>query len=67
MWQHEGGEVSKETCNLNWEDCKEKIDVVALASKEPILFYDEVRILIIKQTHSNIHVPMQKYVSLFCF
>ncbi|XP_062022127.1 TIP41-like protein isoform X3 [Rosa rugosa] len=40
--KHEGGEVSKETCNLHWEDCKEKIDVVALASKEPILFYDEV-------------------------
>ncbi|KAL6209880.1 hypothetical protein ACLB2K_020819 [Fragaria x ananassa] len=40
--KHEGGEVSKETCNLNWEDCKEKLDVVALASKEPILFYDEV-------------------------
>ncbi|KAH9695284.1 TIP41-like protein [Citrus sinensis] len=28
--------------SLHWEDCKEKIDVVALASKEPILFYDEV-------------------------
>lgn len=27
---------------LRWEDCEEKIDVVALASKEPILFYDEV-------------------------
>ncbi|RXH87421.1 hypothetical protein DVH24_034321 [Malus domestica] len=38
----ERGEISKETGNLHWEDCKEKIDVVALASKEPILFYDEV-------------------------
>ncbi|XP_050364636.1 TIP41-like protein isoform X2 [Argentina anserina] len=38
----QGGEVSKEACNLHWEDCKEKLDVVALASKEPILFYDEV-------------------------
>lgn len=28
--------------NLFWEDCEEKIDMVALASKEPILFYDEV-------------------------
>lgn len=28
--------------SLHWEDCKEKIDVVALASREPILFYDEV-------------------------
>lgn len=27
---------------IQWEDCKEKIDLVALASKEPILFYDEV-------------------------
>ncbi|KAM1794635.1 hypothetical protein ACFX11_035095 [Malus domestica] len=38
----ERGEISKETRNLQWEDCEEKIDVVALASKEPILFYDEV-------------------------
>ena len=30
--------------SLHWEDCEEKIDVVALASKEPILFYDEVGI-----------------------
>lgn len=45
MWQLERGEISKETGNLHWEDCKEKIDVVALASKEPILFYDEVGIL----------------------
>ncbi|XP_074275486.1 TIP41-like protein [Silene latifolia] len=29
-------------CNLYWEDCEEKIDVAALTSKEPILFYDEV-------------------------
>ncbi|XP_028121568.1 TIP41-like protein isoform X2 [Camellia sinensis] len=29
-------------CGLYWEDCKEQIDLVALASKEPILFYDEV-------------------------
>ncbi|XP_019255475.1 PREDICTED: TIP41-like protein [Nicotiana attenuata] len=27
---------------IPWEDCKEKIDLVALASKEPILFYDEI-------------------------
>ncbi|KAK4345354.1 hypothetical protein RND71_035530 [Anisodus tanguticus] len=26
---------------IQWEDCKEKIDLVALASKEHILFYDE--------------------------
>ncbi|CAN6544402.1 unnamed protein product [Malus baccata var. baccata] len=38
----ERGEITKETRNLQWEDCEEKIDVVALASKEPILFYDEV-------------------------
>lgn len=36
------GEVSQETCSLCWEDCEEQIDVVSLASKEPILFYDEV-------------------------
>ncbi|KAL3538831.1 hypothetical protein ACH5RR_002197 [Cinchona calisaya] len=29
-------------CNLCWEDCEEQLDLVALASKEPILFYDEV-------------------------
>lgn len=29
-------------CSLQWEDCKEKLDLVALAAKEPILFYDEV-------------------------
>ncbi|KAF8406240.1 hypothetical protein HHK36_008325 [Tetracentron sinense] len=34
--------ISEESCSLHWEDCKEQIDVVALASKEPILFYDEV-------------------------
>ncbi|OMO73969.1 TIP41-like protein [Corchorus capsularis] len=27
---------------IHWEDCKEQIDVAALALKEPILFYDEV-------------------------
>ncbi|XP_027365889.1 TIP41-like protein [Abrus precatorius] len=37
-----GTAISEETSNINWEDCKEQIDVVALASKEPILFYDEV-------------------------
>lgn len=40
--QQEMGDISDETCNLQWEDCNEKIDVVALTSKEPILFYDEV-------------------------
>ncbi|GAU15029.1 hypothetical protein TSUD_48240 [Trifolium subterraneum] len=34
--------ISEETGNLHWEDCKEQIDLVALSSKEPILFYDEV-------------------------
>ncbi|KAL2324242.1 hypothetical protein Fmac_023300 [Flemingia macrophylla] len=37
-----GGEISKETRDILWEDCKDQIDVIALASKEPILFYDEV-------------------------
>ncbi|KAL4615297.1 hypothetical protein ACB092_07G113400 [Castanea dentata] len=30
------------TYGLHWDNCEEKIDVVSLASKEPILFYDEV-------------------------
>ncbi|KAF6176248.1 hypothetical protein GIB67_023539 [Kingdonia uniflora] len=34
--------ITEGSCSLQWEDCMEKIDVVALASKEPILFYDEV-------------------------
>ncbi|XP_059647854.1 TIP41-like protein [Cornus florida] len=38
-----GRETSEEgSCSLHWEDCEEQIDVVALASKEPILFYDEI-------------------------
>lgn len=40
--KQESGDISRDTDNLKWEDCKEKIDVTALASKEPILFYDEV-------------------------
>ncbi|KAJ4837464.1 TIP41-like protein [Turnera subulata] len=36
------GEELETKSSLVWEDCKEQIDVVALASKEPILFYDEV-------------------------
>ncbi|KZV22183.1 hypothetical protein F511_07882 [Dorcoceras hygrometricum] len=31
-----------ESSCLNWEDCQEQIDMVALAAKEPILFYDEI-------------------------
>ncbi|KAF5727276.1 TIP41-like protein [Tripterygium wilfordii] len=38
----ESGELLEQSCNLCWEDCKEQIDVVSLASKEPILFCDEV-------------------------
>nr|ARV78472.1 tonoplast intrinsic protein 41 [Triadica sebifera] len=34
--------ISETSSSLCWEDCKEQIDVVSLASKEPILFYDEV-------------------------
>ncbi|KAL8541515.1 hypothetical protein ACS0TY_002690 [Phlomoides rotata] len=30
------------SCNLHWEDCQDQIDMAALASREPILFYDEV-------------------------
>ncbi|KAK1322718.1 hypothetical protein QJS10_CPA02g00355 [Acorus calamus] len=35
-------ELSKVGTCLHWEDCDERIDLVALASKEPILFYNEV-------------------------
>lgn len=34
-------------CQLTWEDCDEKIDLVALGPKEPILFYDEVGIQVL--------------------
>ncbi|KAE9589363.1 hypothetical protein Lal_00000617 [Lupinus albus] len=37
-----GRDNAEETKTLNWEVCKEQIDVAALTSKEPILFYDEV-------------------------
>ncbi|KNA10442.1 hypothetical protein SOVF_144040 [Spinacia oleracea] len=37
-----GGDISDGSPSLCWEDCEEKIDMVSLASKEPILFYDEV-------------------------
>uniref|UniRef100_A0A5B7BTH6 Putative TIP41-like protein n=1 Tax=Davidia involucrata TaxID=16924 RepID=A0A5B7BTH6_DAVIN len=41
--EHGSGAISEEgCCSLHWEDCKEQIDVVTLAAKEPILFYDEV-------------------------
>lgn len=40
--QHGRGEISQGTCSLHWDNCEEQIDVVSLASKEPILFYDEV-------------------------
>ncbi|CAA0807443.1 TIP41-like family protein [Striga hermonthica] len=36
------GAPVESSCNTNWVDCQEKIDKIALASKEPILFYDEV-------------------------
>ncbi|XP_068656599.1 TIP41-like protein [Aristolochia californica] len=35
-------EASDKNLSLCWEDSREEIDLVALASKEPILFYDEV-------------------------
>ncbi|KAL5788156.1 hypothetical protein ACOSP7_005105 [Xanthoceras sorbifolium] len=40
--KHENGEILDRTSSLHWEDCEEQIDMVALASKEPILFFDEV-------------------------
>lgn len=39
----QGEEGLEETnVNLEWEDCEEQIDLVALSTKEPILFYDDV-------------------------
>ncbi|XP_034927878.1 TIP41-like protein isoform X3 [Populus alba] len=38
----DSGGILEASCSPCWEDCEEQIDVVALASKEPILFYDEV-------------------------
>ena len=50
--------------NLFWEDCEEKIDMVALASKEPILFYDEVSIYIVAVIEDNfiylVHLQFSK-------
>ncbi|XP_010271433.1 PREDICTED: TIP41-like protein isoform X1 [Nelumbo nucifera] len=41
--KHLMGATSEEGgCCLHWEDSDEQIDLVALANKEPILFYDEV-------------------------
>ncbi|PIA56675.1 hypothetical protein AQUCO_00700793v1 [Aquilegia coerulea] len=41
--EHQIGGIAEDGgCNLQWEDSTEQIDVVALSSKEPILFYDEV-------------------------
>lgn len=40
--EHGRGEPAEGGSSIQWEDCKEQIDVVALSSKEPILFYDEV-------------------------
>lgn len=41
--QHGRGTISEESSgDLKWEECEEQIDLVALASKEPILFYDEI-------------------------
>nr|QHI08409.1 TIP41-like protein [Acer palmatum] len=36
------GKILDSSSNLQWEDCEEQIDMVSLASKEPILFFDEV-------------------------
>ncbi|TXG64181.1 hypothetical protein EZV62_011175 [Acer yangbiense] len=36
------GKILDSSSSLQWEDCEEQIDMVSLASKEPILFFDEV-------------------------
>ncbi|KAL3614260.1 TIP41-like protein [Castilleja foliolosa] len=40
--ESESGASEKSSYNPHWVDCREQINMVALASKEPILFYDEV-------------------------
>lgn len=40
--QNERGTPKENSCSLQWVICKEKIDLVTLALKEPILFYDEI-------------------------
>ncbi|XP_048231672.1 TIP41-like protein isoform X2 [Ricinus communis] len=40
--ENESGEFLEASSSLHWEDSEQKIDLVSLASKEPILFYDEV-------------------------
>ncbi|KAA8545807.1 hypothetical protein F0562_020742 [Nyssa sinensis] len=42
--KHGRGATSGDCCSIYWEDCKEQIDLVTLASKEPVLFYDELRV-----------------------
>lgn len=38
----QGGGLEESSVNLEWEDCEEQINLVALSTKEPILFYDDV-------------------------
>lgn len=40
--QQRRGGLEESNVNLQWDDCEEQIDLVALSTKEPILFYDEV-------------------------
>ncbi|KGN43872.1 TIP41-like protein [Cucumis sativus] len=40
--KHGREQTCEESNGLCWEDCEEKIDLVSLSLKEPILFYDEV-------------------------
>jgi hypothetical protein len=58
--QHGRGEISQGTCSLHWDNCEEQIDVVSLASKEPILFYDEVGILIPRSRY----ILFKEYISM---
>lgn len=40
--QQKNREIIDGSSNLHWEDCEEEINMVSLANKEPILFFDEV-------------------------
>ncbi|CAN1324931.1 TIP41-like protein [Linum perenne] len=68
MNQCESGEPIDGNGKLQWEDCKEQIDVVSLASKEPILFYDEVVLYEDELADNGVSLLTVKVVnSIFCF
>ncbi|KAG5625228.1 hypothetical protein H5410_010446 [Solanum commersonii] len=61
------GLSNESSCSLHWEDCIDKIDLVALASKEPILFYDEIILYEDELADNGISLLTVKVVMLFWF